>query len=404
MYNKEEIFSEIGNLSLIYSNVESRLSHFICEHFTGIVSEPLQIRIENVTQKPVDEYPLNIGENLDQKIKNIENLKKDDQIYEESFTRILEEQSEYIMNTMLHQLRYSSNEIYLFDTATKNFYSYELYSSSSFKSPFIIFNNSASIIYKNHLIFIFGGEDPNNKDKTSNRVFCLNIEKKTEDNKVVVYEINRMITPRQEFTLSLVGSSVYIFAGYDSNRAKEKRVITKCEKLDLKSKKFYEIRDINYPRQWASSINYNNNHIYLFGGINPGYINTYVEKIEKYIINLNDWSVLKYTILGDFLYNPVIKAAVLKISDNEIVILGGCRDDKISRDYYVLDAKKLMFVKKSEKPLLKEDDEFLNQNDLITLGDEGYVLSGYYASRVYKLEFKDRINFNYSIDCISPEY
>jgi len=71
------------------------------------------------------------------------------------------------------------------------------------------------------LIFIFGGEDPNNKDKTSNRVFCLNIEKKTVDNKVIVYEINRMQFPKQEFTLSMVGSAVYLFSGYNSNLIKE---------------------------------------------------------------------------------------------------------------------------------------------------------------------------------------
>jgi len=48
-----------------------------------------------------------------------------------------------------------------------------------------------------------------------------------------------------------------------------------------------------------------------------------VEKVEKYMINLNDWSVVKYTVLGDFLYEPSTKAAVMKVSDTEIAIFGG---------------------------------------------------------------------------------
>jgi len=324
-------------------------------------------------------------------------------VYEEAFVKILEEQNDNCESAMLHQLRYSSNEIYVFNTASKLFQAFELFTSNTYKTPFIIFNNSASCIYKNHLIFIFGGEDPNNNDRSSNRVFCLNIDKKTSDSRVIVYEINRMINPRQEFTLSLCGHSVYLFSGYNINLAKDKRVITKCERLDLKSKKFYEIRDINYPRQWASSINFNCNHIYLFGGQNPHYVNNFVEKIEKYIVNLNDWSVLKYTILGDFPYLPNCKSGLLKVSDTEIAILGGKREDSIIKDYYVFDTKKLMFIKKSEKPLFKEDDEFINQNDLIVRCNIGYVLSGYFASRVYKVDLKDKVNHNYLLDVVKPE-
>ena len=49
-----------------------------------------------------------------------------------------------------------------------------------------------------------------------------------------------------------------------------------------------------------------------------------------------------------------------KISDNEILILGGSTDNEITSHYYIFDVKKLIMIKKSEKPLLKEADEFVN--------------------------------------------
>ena len=56
-----------------------------------------------------------------------------------------------------------------------------------------------------------------------------------------------------------------------------------------------------------------------------------------------------------------MRSACFKISDNEILILGGSTDNEItSHKYYIFDVKKLIMIKKSEKPLLKEADEFVN--------------------------------------------
>ena len=51
---------------------------------------------------------------------------------------------------------------------------------------------------------------------------------------------------------------IYIISGYNSNNYKEKRYITKCEKMDLTTMNTYETRDINYPRAWGSSLNFQN--------------------------------------------------------------------------------------------------------------------------------------------------
>ena len=55
-----------------------------------------------------------------------------------------------------------------------------------------------------------------------------------------------------------------------------------------------------------------------------------------------------------------MRSACFKISDTEIMILGGSRDDETSAHYYTFDIKKLIMSKKSNKPILKEADEFSN--------------------------------------------
>jgi len=58
----------------------------------------------------------------------------------------------------------------------------------------------------------------------------------------------------------------------------------------------FEVRDINYPRAWASSLNFDNQFIYCFGGYNPFYEKQYIEKIEKYLVGANDWIAIKFSI------------------------------------------------------------------------------------------------------------
>lgn len=67
-----------------------------------------------------------------------------------------------------------------------------------------------------------------------------------------------MLFPRSEFSITTIQNNIYLISGYNSNYSKELRVIPKCEKFDLKSKGFYEIRDINYPRIYAGTVNWQN--------------------------------------------------------------------------------------------------------------------------------------------------
>lgn len=390
LLNKEEVFSELGMLSQNYSNLDTKLLVFMKEQFPDMLL--------NTT----------LGGDLEDELTmiNTEETKKKYLEFEEDIGQVLNAHifDKPVENPVVHQLRYASNELYTFDTVKGKFSEYMLFTSKDYDEPFILFNNCCSVIVKNHLIFLFGGEDPDNNEKSSKRSFCLNLENKTKDNKVVVYELNEMINPRQEMTVCCVGNYVYLISGYNSNLYKDKRVIPKCEKFDLKSKKFYEIRDINYPRQWASTINVDNNHVYTFGGFNPNYLNMNVDKIEKYMVKLNDWVVLKFNILDSVEYTPGIKSAVFRMSETDIVILGGSKEGHYSNDYYIFDIKKLVMVKKTEKNLFKDPDEFTNQNNLLWCDDCVCLFSGNYANRIYKVRNNPHKSNPLSIETISLNY
>ena len=388
LLNREEVFSELGQLSQTYSNLETKLFVFMKEQFPDMVHS----KTSGGTFDP-DDSPTVLTEENKKKL-----LEFEEDIGQAMDTHIFEKAVEF---PVVHQLRYSSNELYTFDTETRKFADYSLFTSKDYDEPFIIFNNCCSVLVKNHLIFLFGGEDPDDNEKSSKRSFCLNLANKTKDNKIVVYELNEMINPRQEMTACCVGNYVYLISGYNSNLYKDKRVISKCEKFDLKTKKFYEMRDINYPRQWASAINVDNNHIYTFGGFNPNYMNMDVDKIEKFIIKLNDWVVLKFNCLDNFEYKPGIKSAAFRMNDTDVVILGGSKEGHFSSDYYIFDLKKLVMVKKTEKNLFPDPDEFTNQNNLTWNKDCVCLFSGNYANRIYQIKNNPARNNPLSIETIS---
>lgn len=351
LFSKEEIYSQIGSFSVMLGSLESRLGYFISEHLSKFVSEDGPVAKKNT---------------VDDQLNRLDLLKSTTQVFEENLASLLEATSEYAdlgRKPILQQVRYSSNELYTFDLEVQLFTTYNLFVDPDFQIPFKIFNNCGTCIWKNQLVFFFGGEDPDDKDKTSNRVFCTNITLKNDKNQLLVKEIPNMLFKRQEFSLSALNDSIYLISGYDMNLNKERRVIPKCERLHLKSRRFYEIRDINYPRQWSSCVNHNNTHLYVFAGQNPKYMNNFVEKIEKYMAHLNDWSVLKYTILDNFEYEPAIKMGIFKVAENEIAILGGEREGEAVSDYYVFDIKKYMFMKRRAK-FLQEDDHFANRKEI----------------------------------------
>ena len=115
----------------------------------------------------------------------------------------------------------------------------------------------------------------------------------------------------------------------------------------------YETRDINYPRTWSTGLNFKNEYIYCFGGYNPNYGETYVNKIEKYNVGANDWITIKFSTSENIKYLPTIKSAVFLAGEKEIIILGGQRYNKKERGYYVFDTKKKFFSAKNDKKIVE---------------------------------------------------
>jgi len=403
LMSQEEVFSEIGHMTLVYSQISSKVSNFVNEQMPEYIKG-----LDALAKAKKDEEERNDQETLEDKLGKIEYLKDENQVYEDNFFKVLEEADEIVPkknNTRLHQLRFCSNEVNVFDCVTGKFTCYELFTTNSYKTPFYIFNSCGSALYKNHLVFLFGGEDPVLNDKSSNRVFCFNLDHANADNQIVVYEISQMSNARQEFSLATIDNSIYIVSGYDTNKSKDYRVIPKCERLDVKSKTFCDMRDINYPRQGACSLNVNNTHIYVFGGQNPKYLDFYVDKIERYAIKLNDWSVVKYSIMNDFTYEAGMNAAAFRMNATDVIILGGQRGSEVLNGYYVFDMRKLLFVKKEEK-FLKEADNFYNQNDIETDLDEKEpsavkVFSGNRVNHIYNFGVKDLSSYLLSVSTIS---
>jgi Galactose oxidase, central domain len=344
--NKEEFFSIFGQLTSKYNALQTNASIFIEQHF------------------------------------NEETKDFDEEEEEEEALKFNDLELETDNEKKILQTRFSSNEIYLYDVEKGEFSEYFLFQNRELTVPFIIFNNSASIFVKNK-VFFFGGEDPEANFKSSKRVFIANIHQTSSKfpNRLFIHELEEMNNARQEYCISHIGNFIYLISGYNSNLYKDKRVIPKCEKFDLKTKKAYELRDINYPRQSACCIRSpDKNNIYIFGGYNNNYISKYVDKIEKYNIKLNDWSALKFNILDNVEYRPALRSLVFNINESEYLILGGCHENENITESYSFDSKKLVLVKKFEKPI---NDEFGNQNSVIFHKGEAFVFSGCFANKVY---------------------
>ena len=77
-------------------------------------------------------------------------------------------------------------------------------------------------------------------------------------------------------------------------------------------------------------------------------------------MNANDWITIKFNIAENLTYEPGFKSAVFRSGENDIILLGGVRENKSMKGYYVFDTKRLLFVAKNEKQVVRDEDDFLN--------------------------------------------
>lgn len=408
LLSKEEIFSDLGALSGQYSAIESQMELFMKQHFADLLESQgnredragfLLQKLQAASAKPKKQriVPQTATEE-----------KKDmTEEYERVWSEMLP--SSVDQSTIIAQIRYNSNEIYTFETKKSKFMPYMLFLDDDCKIPFNINNNCSGYVLNDTTLFLFGGEDASKKDRSTNMVYCGNLLTAKDGKKVAMKEITPMLNARQDFTICRGGdSSLYIISGYDSNKVREMRYLPKCEKLDLKTHKFYEIRDVNYPRSRSAAIYVaEKEFLYLFGGFNDQYTNRYLEKIERYNIKLNDWMTLKYNVLDNLEYSPTINCVAIKASPRELLILGGSRDGEYPSAYWVYDFQKSLLIRSKTKYELTDDITGVvvthpNGTDKTV----SYVFSGNIVNQAYSIKttggsLTDPLEF--MIDEVKPE-
>eukprot|EP01017_Pseudomicrothorax_dubius_P013795 TRINITY_DN1620_c0_g1_i19.p1 TRINITY_DN1620_c0_g1~~TRINITY_DN1620_c0_g1_i19.p1 ORF type:complete len:582 (-),score=145.91 TRINITY_DN1620_c0_g1_i19:35-1780(-) len=386
LMSREETFSDLGTLTVNYSAIESQLELFVrqnfpelCEQYQGeernsAILAKLQANSRPRKQKPIVAPP--VEEKID-----TSNLTR---AFAE--VNVTTSSSEFILQT-----RFSSNEIYTFQITEQKFIPFQLYTDEECTTPFEIFNNCAATIIDDNYVFFLGGEDPAKKDRSSARVFYGNLKNSRlgpmgkGPQRIHIKEINSMAYARQDFTLCRAGrDSLLVISGYDSNLIREKRFIPKVERLDLAAKKFYELRDVNYPRvKGAATYIAEKEFVYLFAGFNENYINKYIDKIERYNFKLNDWATLKFNILDDVAYSPSMNAVALRAQGQEILVLGGSRDGEPVSDAWVFDYQKMILFRRETAKALRDD--------ILTLPVQSedrknaFLFSGNTVNHVYRL-------------------
>lgn len=106
-------------------------------------------------------------------------------------------------------------------------------------------------------------------------------------------------------------SNIYVFGGINYTD----KIMAFSERYCLISKSWHEIAPMNTTRKNASAVALNSDTIYVIGG-SCGF--KLLDTIEAYSISQNCWNTVPIT-----LPNPVSFAVPFKITNREILILGG---------------------------------------------------------------------------------
>ena len=134
-----------------------------------------------------------------------------------------------------------------------------------------------------------------------------------------------------------VNGTLYVFGGFchQDGSTQTPRSIPHCEKYSIEMDIWTPIKDLNYPRAYASACSVkNNNYIYIFGGLQDYQI---LAAIEQYDVMLETW-----TELNILMPSRIIKFGCVAINSSEIIIAGGIFGDNKNEQFsYVNNAYKL---------------------------------------------------------------
>jgi len=264
-------------------------------------------------------------------------------------------------------------------------------------------------------IYFIGGEGSNEtfvfecKEKKSSKdsLSLLAINKTTSSDKTnkplkstidvitqgTFSEKAKMHYPKSGHGVVYIGNgSIYSIAGF--LHQKDQGYTAKCERYSIKDDKWTEIADCLYPASHPGVCAFDNKYIYKFGGYYEDKEGIPLSKIERYHIEKDYWTEIKYIPVED---NVEIfpKCFGLQINDNEIMILGGqersflfsqaCQFLRINRT----EVGKLPYSKSLTFEGFNEDSSFHGvEEDIENARDKMMPLSGRYVYQALIYEGK----------------
>ena len=146
---------------------------------------------------------------------------------------------------------------------------------------------------------------------------------------------------RQYFSLLFDNQDVYAIGGYNH----EQGILEECEKLNLLSRQWTSVCELNRGRINAASCKCGSNYIYTLGGLDG---EEFLDSIERYNSKLDIWTEVNVR-----LPSPMANLFAYSLNDNHIIILGGMKKKnmefvpKDSRKMYEIDNH--VYVLKTEK-------------------------------------------------------
>ena len=204
--------------------------------------------------------------------------------------------------------KWKSNKIMEYDIDTKKWFLTDTHIQPDVK------RFSYTVFFPNQQMVVLGGVDPeeSESEKFTSKVYSLYEVGDNKINKMYFSDqLLGMITPRGCFTAVCFDEMILVMGGINTTE----RVLNKCEMYVKANNTWNPMPPLNSARNNASSVKLNNDSIYCFGGCDESGT---LDSIEKFSFNLNEWSILKIK-----LPDPVSLSSVFKISEKEILIIGG---------------------------------------------------------------------------------
>ena len=306
---------------------------------------------KKITTKFIDEFklPLNIKKSKTVLISQRRASKKYNFERIEEEPEIESQNSSNFKNKIYYNIKPNSQNLYCFDLNSKKVKEITV----NLKEVKIShFDKCYSTLNFNNNFYFSGGNEPI-------KIFCKFNQK--ENNFIKLKDM-----PTFHISHGMVGFSNYIFI---ISGLKTKKV----EKYNLNEEKWENLVELSYSRIWPSCLNYEDNYIYVFGGLNQNDINNDINDIfliEK--LNLMEvipkWGKIKFNLINGV--ELPRNFGLINIKKNEFLLIGGRLNNKEYNNitYKIILNDDKIDIHQNEELIIKQNVEF-NGKTFLNLGN-----------------------------------